>query len=204
MRSPPPTCRLVGSIVLAAPMTATGAIGQDLGALREQLRDDLRDIHFAQSLLGLVHLSDELELSGARYSFDDVSDTDMTVYALPFHTTKSPWGVDRPRVHIEGTAVRGRPLRATRWQPVVPHRRPDPQRQGLRGQRRRHARPGLPRLDARPPRAVLTVADGSCAARRPRFDAIESPQPLRCFQPSPGMMRFMNSSKSGTVNAVSP
>ena len=103
MRSPTPACRLVGSFLLAASMTATGAIGQDLGALREQLRDDLRDIHFAQSLLGLVLLSDELELSGARYSFDDVSDTDMTVYALPFHTTKSPWGVDRPRVHIEGT-----------------------------------------------------------------------------------------------------
>ena len=103
MRSPTSVRRVANGFVMIVAITATGASAQDLGPLRDQLRNDLRDIQFAQSLLGLVLLSDELELSGARYSFDDESDTDLTVYALPFHTIVAPWGVDRPRVHIEGT-----------------------------------------------------------------------------------------------------
>jgi hypothetical protein len=82
---------------------APAAYAQTIESLRDELRQNLRDIHFAQSMVGLVLLSDELELSGARYSFDDPEDTDITVYALPFHARKEPWGEDRPKLHIEGT-----------------------------------------------------------------------------------------------------
>lgn len=72
---------LAGAFVVAAP-------AQDLTALRQTLRDDLRSVHFAQSMIGLVSLSEELELSSARYSLQDESDTDMTVFAMPFHSRR--------------------------------------------------------------------------------------------------------------------
>lgn len=113
MRFPTAPRRAASCLVSAAAFTATGVTAQDLDALRELLREDLRNIHFAQALLGLVLLSDELELSGARYSLDDESDTDLTVYALPFHAIKAPWGADQPRVHIEGTLGFGEARQST-------------------------------------------------------------------------------------------
>lgn len=84
---------------------ATAATGsaQTLEDLRKQLSEDLRGIHFAQSLVGLVLLSDELELSGASYTVADDSSTEMTVYALPFHGSTAVWGEDRPSLYVEGT-----------------------------------------------------------------------------------------------------
>ena len=79
------------------------APGQDLNAIRNQLRQDLGSANFAQSLLGLVMLSDELELGGATYQIDDGSSTDLKTYSLPFHTTVDVWGEARPRLHVEGT-----------------------------------------------------------------------------------------------------
>ena len=79
------------------------AAGQDLEALRQSLRESLRSVHFAQSLLGLVSLSEELELTGARYALDNESDTDLTVFAMPFHTRKTPWGADGTVLQVEGS-----------------------------------------------------------------------------------------------------
>jgi hypothetical protein len=90
-------------MLCVAAATAALVKAQTLGELRAQLRSDLRDIQFAKSLIGLVLLTDELELSGASYSFDDESNTDLTVFALPFHSVETPWGRGNPRLHIEGT-----------------------------------------------------------------------------------------------------
>lgn len=96
-----PTSVLLPFAVLA---TITGsAAAQSLEAFRQQLRDDLGSTNFAQSLLGLVMLSDELELGGATYQIDDGSSTDLKTYSLPFHTTVDVWGQERPRLHVEGT-----------------------------------------------------------------------------------------------------
>ena len=84
-------------------LLACGAAAQDLSAARQQLRDDLSSANFAQSLLGLVMLSDELELSGASYTIDDDSSTDLQTYALPFHTSRPLRGDDGLRLHVEGT-----------------------------------------------------------------------------------------------------
>ncbi|MCU0867193.1 MAG: hypothetical protein MUC36_25710 [Planctomycetes bacterium] len=98
-----PACRRLLTSALATATIGQLATAQTIEDLRDDLRQSLRDIQFAQSLVGLVLLSDELELSGARYSFDDVEDTDITVYALPFHSKQELWGKDRPKLHIEGT-----------------------------------------------------------------------------------------------------
>lgn len=76
--------------------------GQDLNALRQQLRDDLSQAHFAKSLTGLVLLSDELEIGGAHYRIDDAFDTRLSAVALPFHTTLTPWGDNAQNLYLEG------------------------------------------------------------------------------------------------------
>lgn len=97
---PGPARRSLGLLVL---LTASPLLrAQTLEDIREELRGSLREIHFAQSLMGLVLLAEELELSGAHYSLDNPEDTDLTVYAMPFHTSKPVWGEDRPRLHLEG------------------------------------------------------------------------------------------------------
>lgn len=98
----PPTHRLLRPLPASLLLAATAA-AQDLDALRQQLREDLGSVHFAQSLLGLVMLSDELELSGASYWIDDDVSTDVSTFSLPFHSTVDLWGGDRPRLHVEGT-----------------------------------------------------------------------------------------------------
>lgn len=91
---------LAGGVLLT--IAATGR-AQDLTALREQLRSDLRNLQFAQSMLGLVMLSDELELSGARYAIDDDVSTDLKVYTLPMHRTLAVFGANAPQLHLEGS-----------------------------------------------------------------------------------------------------
>lgn len=99
-RSKPPNV-LLPFAVLA---TITGsAAAQSLESFRQQLRDDLGSTNFTQSLLGLVMLSDELELGGANYEIDDGDSTDLKTYSLPFHTSLDVWGETRPRLHVEGT-----------------------------------------------------------------------------------------------------
>ncbi len=99
MRAPRlPICFAAASALAAGSLRA-----QSIEVLRQQLREDLSSVHFAQSLIGLVTLSDELELSGARYSLDDSTDTDLTVFALPFHSRKPVFGDDAPRLHFEGS-----------------------------------------------------------------------------------------------------
>lgn len=96
-----PSPRLVAAV--ASLFVAAQGFAQDLTDVRQQLRDDLSSTNFAQSLLGLVMLSDELELGGATYEVDDDDSTDLTTYSLPFHTTVDLWGETRPRLHVEGT-----------------------------------------------------------------------------------------------------
>jgi hypothetical protein len=79
------------------------ATTQDLGAARQRLREDLSSANFAQSLLGLVLLSDELELSGASYTIDDGNSTDLETYALPFHVSRPLRSDHGLRWHLEGT-----------------------------------------------------------------------------------------------------
>ncbi|MFN8827933.1 MAG: hypothetical protein ACK501_23445 [Planctomycetota bacterium] len=67
-RSQPIRIRVLG---LAAAFVAGPIAAQDLQAIRDQLRQDLASTNFAQSLLGLVMLSDELELGSATYEIDD-------------------------------------------------------------------------------------------------------------------------------------
>jgi hypothetical protein len=77
------------------------ATAQALAEARAQLREDLRAIHFAQSLLGLVLLSDELELTGARYKIDDDDGTTLWAMGLPFYQSSAPFG-GGPKLLLEG------------------------------------------------------------------------------------------------------
>jgi hypothetical protein len=95
--------------VACAPFAALALLGlaaaapaQTLEELRQQLRDDLRDTHFAQGLAGLVLSTHELELTGARYRIDDEADTEVTVFTLPFHTSVAAWAGHPARLHLEG------------------------------------------------------------------------------------------------------
>ncbi len=88
----------LGAALMAGPIAA-----QDLQAIRNQLRQDLASTNFAQSLLGLVMLSDELELGSASYEIDDGASTDVRTYSLPFHSTLDVFGASRPRLYVEGT-----------------------------------------------------------------------------------------------------
>lgn len=94
---------LAALAAIAALVAAAPAAAQDLTGIRNQLRQDLASTNFAQGLLGLVMLSDELELGSATYEVDDGSSTDVKTYSLPFHTTVDVFGAERPRLHVEGT-----------------------------------------------------------------------------------------------------
>jgi hypothetical protein len=88
--------------VLAATLAAGLCPAQSLDDARDFVRDSLRDVHFAKSFAGLVLMADELELSAANYRFDNESDTELTVLALPFQRTLRPWGEDAIGLHVEG------------------------------------------------------------------------------------------------------
>lgn len=88
---------------VAALLALTGvARGQELGPIQEELRRSLSENHFAASFAGLILLSDELELSTARFDFDNDVDTELFSLALPFHSTLRPWGDEGPDLYVEG------------------------------------------------------------------------------------------------------
>ncbi|MFT4513066.1 MAG: hypothetical protein ACI89X_000770 [Planctomycetota bacterium] len=76
---------------------------QSLSGLRQQLRGDLRDLHFAQSLIGLVLTSNELELGGGSYSINDTASTDLQTFAMPVHTRVELAGRDAPQLYLEAS-----------------------------------------------------------------------------------------------------
>lgn len=57
---------------------------QTLAELRGQLSEDLGRTHFAKSFVGMVNASNEVELSGANFDIDNDTDTELTVFTLPF------------------------------------------------------------------------------------------------------------------------
>ncbi|MCA8960257.1 MAG: hypothetical protein KDC38_07075 [Planctomycetes bacterium] len=79
----------------------SAASAQSFEDIRASLREALRDVHFAKSLTGLVLLSDEIELSSARYTIDDDSHTRLSAFTFPFHSSAPAFGAS-PRLHIEG------------------------------------------------------------------------------------------------------
>jgi hypothetical protein len=79
-------------------------MAQTLGDLREQLRENLRQAHFASALVGMVMLADDLELSGAHYRLDDSSSTEIDTFVLPFRKVTRPWGQEAPGLYFEGAA----------------------------------------------------------------------------------------------------
>ncbi|MBL8755118.1 MAG: hypothetical protein JNK15_17575 [Planctomycetes bacterium] len=91
-----------GPACLLVPLACTSvAWAQSLESLRQQLRTDLRQAHFAQTMLGLVLLADELELSGASYEIDNATNTELQTVSMPFHSRQSDG--DGPRLYYEGT-----------------------------------------------------------------------------------------------------
>lgn len=84
-------------------LLAGTAQGQTLAELRSQLNQDLGDLHFAKSFTGLITISDEVELSSARFDINADTDTDLTVITLPFQTA-IPFEDDAliKALHIEG------------------------------------------------------------------------------------------------------
>lgn len=82
---------------------ATGSIqAQTLADLREQLSRDLSQTHFAKSFVGMVNASNEFELSGANYKLDNDTNTDLTVFALPFQTEITLYEHGTPNLYLEG------------------------------------------------------------------------------------------------------
>ena len=85
---------------------------QTLDDVREQLREGLQNSQFAAVFAGLIVVSDELELSGARYEIDDgddnLSNTELRVFSLPFRKRFDPWKEARTRIYVEGVLGYGK------------------------------------------------------------------------------------------------
>ncbi len=92
----------IPAAVVATLALAGDGRAQSLEDLRRSLSERLRRAHFASSFTGLVMLSDELELSTARYEIDDAYETELSAIALPFHTTFHPWGEGATGLYVEG------------------------------------------------------------------------------------------------------
>jgi len=71
--------------------------GHPQRAARQPARDPLRTVADGSRAAGRGTRAER-----AHYSLDNPEDTDLTVYALPFHVTKPVWGDDRPKLHLEG------------------------------------------------------------------------------------------------------
>ena len=84
---------------------AAASSAQTLDDFRRSLSEGLRQAQFASSFGGLIFLSDELELSGARYRIDGGSGSDTTIstIAFPFRNTFRPWGEEATGLYVEGT-----------------------------------------------------------------------------------------------------
>jgi len=71
---------------------------QTLADIREEIRENLHDSHFAAGFSTLIASASELELVSGSYFFDDHFDTQISVFALPWSHTfsgdgESPWGL---------------------------------------------------------------------------------------------------------------
>lgn len=78
------------------------AFGQAFDPVRASLRESLHDSKTAESLAGLILLSDEFELSGARYWINNDAETRLTSFALPYRKTFFPWADPAPGIYFEG------------------------------------------------------------------------------------------------------
>ncbi|MFK7790267.1 MAG: hypothetical protein AB8C95_12340 [Phycisphaeraceae bacterium] len=85
--------------VLASPSVQA----QTLADLRDQLSRDLNRTHFAKSFVGMVNVSNSVELSGANFQLDNDTDTELAVFSLPFQThvpfIDTPYATD---LYLEG------------------------------------------------------------------------------------------------------
>lgn len=79
-----------------------GASAQTIDDIRAELREGLRDTHFAKGLVGLVLAADEVELSGGIIGLDDTVDTEIFYASLPFQRSLDAFGEDRPKLYLEG------------------------------------------------------------------------------------------------------
>ncbi len=93
--------RLAALIAFIAVLAQSSA-GQIIEELRRELRDILRQMHFADSFVGLVVLSDEFELGSATYRFDNIEDTEISSFVIPFHRTFHVGDKDDPALYLEG------------------------------------------------------------------------------------------------------
>ena len=94
--------RRLATSVATVPFTASLALAQTLEDARERLSDQLRSIEFAESLTGLVDLSDSMALNGGRFSLDDGLDTKIRALVFPFRAVLTgPAGL-RPGLYVEG------------------------------------------------------------------------------------------------------
>jgi len=87
------------ALLLSAPGLAQGTT---LDELRDELRESLRNVHFASGLTALVLVSDELELSATDYTIDREQTFELIAFSFPFQRTLRTWGDDRPGLHVEG------------------------------------------------------------------------------------------------------
>ncbi|MEM9380805.1 MAG: hypothetical protein AAGB93_12705 [Planctomycetota bacterium] len=85
------------SIALAAPARA-----QSIQDLRNQLRSELTQDQFGGSIVTLILLSNELELSGINYELDDEVGTEINALVLPFNYTFRPFEDQRTGLYTEG------------------------------------------------------------------------------------------------------
>lgn len=92
----------LAALIMFIAVLAQPSVGQVIEELRGELRDILRSMHFADSFVGLVVLSDELELGSATYRFSNVEDTEISSFALPFHHTFHIGKKDDPAIYLEG------------------------------------------------------------------------------------------------------
>jgi hypothetical protein len=85
---------------------------EKIAEIREQIQEDLSDSRFSQGFSELIIMTDEMELSGARYELDDSSEnssnTKLKVIALPFHKQFSPWKDARTVIYTEGVIGHGK------------------------------------------------------------------------------------------------
>lgn len=88
---------VVLSIALAPASSA-----QTIEDLRNQLRSELVQDQFSGSIVTLILLSNELELSGINYELDDEVGTEITALVLPFNYTFHPFEDERTGLYTEG------------------------------------------------------------------------------------------------------
>lgn len=88
----------IGAVVILL----SRAHAQTLEDVRDQLREDVRESGFGAALIGLINLTNELELGGANFSVDDANNTKIKVLALPAVATFHPWGDSGSGLYVEG------------------------------------------------------------------------------------------------------